>query len=113
MSIIITNESDVLSVRKRIGVIAFSMLDGEVGFLDGAIELASLRHEAAVEENDPDFMVFVVIASEIDHLPIGEPRVFWCKEALTKHQPEIEAKNAWAKSVGMSACLHLAERFYA
>lgn len=66
MSTVITNETYTLSVRKRVGAVAFGMLSGEVGFIEGAIELASLRHEAAVEENDSDFMVFVVIASETD-----------------------------------------------
>lgn len=87
----LTNENYTLSVRKRVGAVAFGMLNGEVEFLEGAIELASLRHEAAIEENDTDFNAFVVIASETDNLPIGASRALWSKEALAKHQPEIDA----------------------
>ena len=97
MSVVITNQSYTFSVRKRVGALAFGMLNGEVGFLEGSIELASLRHEAAVEENDSDFMVFVVIASETDSLPIGTPKKLWSEEALAKHQPEIDAAIVWAK----------------
>lgn len=113
MSTVITNESYVLSARKRAVAVAFGMINGEVEFLEGAIELASLRHEAAVEENDPDFMAFVVIASETDSLPIGAPRALWSKEALAKHQPEIDAAIMWAKKVGMAACQSLVGRFHA
>ena len=113
MSTVITNESYTLSVRKRVGAVAFGMLNGEVEFLEGAIELASLRHEAAVEENDQDFNAFVVIASETDNLPIGASRALWSKEALAKHQPEIDAAIVWAKKVGMAACQSFAMRFHA
>lgn len=113
MSTVITNESYILSVRKRVGAVAFGMLSGEVGFIEGSIELASLRHEAAVEENDPDFMAFVVIASETDNLPTGASRALWSKEALAKHQPEIDAAIMWAKKVGLAACYSLAGRFHA
>ena len=113
MSTVITNESYTLSVRKRVGALASGMLNGDVGFLEGAIELASLRHEAAVEETDPDFNAFVAISSETDNLPIGASRALWSKEALAKHQPEIDAAIVWAKKVGMAACQSLARRFHA
>lgn len=112
MSTVITNEAYTLSVRKRVGALASGMLSGEVGFLEGSIELASLRHEVAVEENDPDFMAFVVIASETDSLPIGTPRGLWSDEALARHQPEIDAAIVWAKKIGMVACQSLVKRFH-
>lgn len=113
MSTVITNETYTLSVRKRVGAVAFGMLSGEVGFIEGAIELASLRHEAAVEENDSDFMTFVVIASETDSLPIATTRELWSKEALARHQPEIDAAIVWAKKIGLAACESLVRRFHA
>lgn len=97
----ITHEQYVASVRCRVAAIAHGMLNGEVDFLEGAIELASLRHEAEVDENDPDFMAFVVIASETDSLPIGTSTALWSKEALAKHQPEIDVAIIWAKKVGI------------
>ena len=113
MSVVITHESYVASVRNRVAVVACGMLSGEIAFLEGAIELASLRHEVAVEENDEDFMVFVVIASETDNLPIGASRECWSKEALVKLQPEIDAATIWAKQIGLKACQSLVRRFHA
>jgi hypothetical protein len=112
MSNDITHEQYVASVRSRIVTIANGMLNGELNFLEGAIELASLRNEAEVDLNDPDFMVFVVIDSETDHLPIGAPREHWSTDALVKHQAKIDAANTWAKKIGMSACQSLAGRFH-
>jgi len=109
----ITHEQFVTSVRSRVAVIAHGMLNDEVNFLEGAIELASLRNEADVELNDPDFMAFVVIASETDGLPIGTSREVWSKEAFAKHQPEIDAAIVWAKNMGLAACQSLVRRFHA
>jgi len=113
MSTVVTHEQYVSTVRNRIAAIALGMLNGDVPFLEGAIELASLRHEAAVEESDPDFLPFVAIASEIDNLPIGEMRKNWSHEALIKHQPEIDDAIIWAKKIGTAACKSIAERFNA
>lgn len=54
----ITHEQYLASVISRVATIAHNMLNGEVNFLEGAVELASLRHEAEVDENDPDFNGF-------------------------------------------------------
>jgi len=37
--------------------------------MEGVRQLALLRFNASKLDHDPDFMVFVVIASESDHLP--------------------------------------------
>jgi len=113
MSEIVTNEQHVASVRKRVVAVALGMLSGEIAFIEGAAELAALRHEAAVEDNDPDFTAFVAIESETDSLPIGPSRNRWSNEALARHQPEIDAATAWAKQVGTAACQSLVRRFHA
>lgn len=113
MSEIITNEQHVAVVHKRVVAIALGMLSGEIPFLEGAVELAALRHEAAIEDNDPDFIAFVAIASETDSLPIGPSRSYWSKEALAKHQPEVDAATTWAKQLGTAACQSLVRRFHA
>jgi hypothetical protein len=113
MSTVVTNEQYVASVRKRIGELVQAMLIGDVCFLEGARLLSSLRHEAAVPENDPDFLVFVAVASETDNLPIGKTRIHWSPEALAKHQPAIDSATKWAREVSVNACSSLLERFYA
>ena len=89
------------------------MLDGTIHYLEGAIELSSLRVEIEAPEDDQDFTAFVVIASEIDHLPIGAPRQYWSKGALERHEPEIRESIKWAKNISLPQCKSLAERFSA
>ena len=106
----VTNEPCVAAVRKRIAAIAGDMLSGQKPFLEGARELSSLRHEAAVDEDDEDFLVFVAIDSDTDSLPIGDQRKHWSHESLLKLQPEIDEAIAWAKAVGSDACASLLKR---
>src|SRR5579862_1661637 len=103
MVTVVTNEEHVTSVRRQVVALVQDMLCDHLCFLEGARLLASLQHEAAVEADDPDFTVFVGIASETDNLPIGRLRIHWSAEALARHQPEIDAVTKWAKSHGVEA----------
>lgn len=111
MSRAITNEQYTASVRQEIVQIIELMLSGNICFLEGAQKISGLRHGAAVEEFDQDFMVFVGIASETGHLPIGKVRDLWQVESLERHQPEIESATKWAREISMSACLSILTRF--
>jgi hypothetical protein len=113
MSEHITNESYVANIRAEVVDVARRMLSGELEYLDGARRLAGLRHEAAVREDDPDFMAFVAIDSETDEFPIGRVRSEWPDDVLQKLQPEIDEATAWARQFGDAACESLIRRFYA
>ena len=93
--------------------LAQEMIDGKISFLEGALELSSLRHEAEVDERDEDLMAFVVIESETDSLPMGKSKKYWSAEALDKHQTEIDKATEWAKEFGIPACKSLIRRFHA
>jgi hypothetical protein len=112
MSEYITHESYVASVRKRVVETAQSMLDGQLNFLEGARMLSDLRNEAAVRDDDSDFMTFVAIDSETDDLPIGAVRQHWSKEVLDKLDPEYKEAEVWAKKFGSEACESLIRRFH-
>lgn len=112
MSEHITHEVYVASVRKQVVDIAESMLSGKRSFLEGARLLSSLRHEAAVYDDDADFMVFVAIDSETDSLPIGAVRQYWSSEALEKLDTEIIEAELSAKRLGGDACESLILRFH-
>lgn len=99
--------------RKRVAQVASSMIDGSTHYLEGAIELSSLRFDVGLPEDDQDFIAFSGIASEIDHLPIGAPRQYWSKEALERHEPEIQESIKWAKEFSLPKCKSLVERFSA
>ena len=112
MSEYITNESYVASIRKRVVDTARSMLNGDLNFLEGARNLVDLRHEAAVRDDDADFMVFVAIDSETDDLPTGAARQQWPLDVLEKLDPEYKKAEAWAKEFGSQACESLIRRFH-
>lgn len=99
--------------RKRVGEVATGMLDGSIDYLEGSVELSSLLFQAEVPENDPDFIIFVAIASEIDNLPVGKVRRHWSHEALQRHEPAIQEANEWAKGISLTQCRSLVERFHA
>ena len=63
--------------------------------------------------NDPDFIVFVAILSEIDSLPFESPRQEWSAEELARYEPEIKKSIEWAKEISLVQCESLAQRFRA
>jgi len=97
--------------RKRASEVALGMLNGSIQYLEGAIELDSLRFEIGLPENDKDFIAFTGIVSEIDHLPIGASRQYWSQEALERHEPEIQRSIEWAKEVSWTECQSIVTRF--
>ena len=72
--------------RSRAVEVAIGMIDGTIDYLEGAIELSSLRHEVDLPSDDKDFLVFTGVASEIDHLPIGAQSLNWSEKALERHE---------------------------
>lgn len=106
-----SREQYLESVRSRVVQTAQAMLAGETSYILGARKLDSLRHEISGMDGDPDFMVFVAIASETDGLPVGAVRQHWGALALDKLQPEIEAAEAWAKGHAELVCAKLVTRF--
>lgn len=106
-----TKEEFTLSIRQQAVDTARAMLERQASFLAGARKLATLRHDAEVDDNDPDFTVFVAIESNTDELPIGAVRAHWHEDALARLEPEIEAAEAWAFEQGAAACASLIARF--
>ena len=109
----ISHEDLIKGVRHRVGALAEGMLNGSIDYLEGSVELASLRFKVGVSEFDQDFLSFVGIASEIDHLPIGASREHWSPSALERLAPEIESTKEWAKEISLCHLKSLLERFNA
>ena len=108
-----SHEEYIQKQRNRAVAVARGMLDGSIHYLEGAVELSSLRFEIELPENDYDFLAFTAVASEIDHLPLGTARQYWSQEALNKHELEIEQSIKWAKEFSLSNCKSIIERFSA
>lgn len=108
-----SHEEYIVKMRERAVEVASGMLDGSIHYLEGAIELASLRFEVGLPENDKDFLAFTGVSSETDHLPIGSARQFWSEASLLRHEEEIEKSIKWAKEVSLSECKSIVARFNA
>ncbi|WP_234996271.1 DUF2489 domain-containing protein [Pseudidiomarina planktonica] len=106
-----SHEEYIAKMRKRAAEVARGMLDGSIHYLEGAIELFSLRGEVGLSESDKDFRAFTAVASGIDHLPVGESRQYWSQEALGCHEAEIQESIKWAKEASLSECKSIAVRF--
>jgi len=106
-----SHEEYVEKKRKEASGIAEGMLDGSIHYLEGAIQLSSLRFELEIPDDDKDFLVFASVSSETDHLPLGAAREYWSKEALDRHEPEIQQTIKWAKEVSLPECKSIVERF--
>jgi hypothetical protein len=100
------------SVRKQLVELVDKMLCGELSFLDGAVEVSRLKHEVGgVSDDDADFDVFVLIASETDRLPLKKFQHLWAAEALEKIHPDLERAEKWASGICQDECRNLLSRF--
>ncbi len=107
-----THDEYIKSVRNNIGTIAIKMHEESIEYLEGSIELFYLFHEAELKQDDPDFLVFIAISSETDHLPLTEKvRSNWSQEALIKLEPEIRNTREWARNVSQKQLKSIIERF--
>jgi hypothetical protein len=82
-----------------------------VSYFEGALFVRDLQSACTVPSDDDDFMAFVVITSETDHMPAAKAQQYWATEALERLKPELAATELWAKGVASGACEHLIARF--
>lgn len=91
---------------------AHAILDNELGIIEGCIELAWYAHSVVADDRtDPDFVVFLVIASDTGHLPFGAVRDLWSAAALAKADAEIEAITQRNRDRVRLACENVINRF--
>ena len=110
------NEEYAIFIRGKIIAICEAMLNEEIGVIAGSRILCSLEHELFHREvgwfqNEEDFIPFVAINSETDHLPVDYERKNWSVEALQRKDKEIEKAEASHKEDAFEACRKLIERF--
>ena len=107
------NEEYMNAKRKEVVKMARDLLEGEIDFLSGVRGLKSFKHEVSDDDFDLDFLVFVAIDSETDHIPLPELREScsksWLKEC-DKEVKEIEERN---REQVAEACRKLINRFKA
>ena len=92
--------------------LARAIMSGDVGVLEGCIPLASIAHDVVPRwVEDPDFVVFGSVASEIDDLPFGSVRQHWSAEALAAADNKISRYAEAVREDILGACRNVIERF--
>ena len=105
------NENEVAALREQIAATAKALRWRELPFLDGVRQLNALGHAVSQRGHDQDFMDFVVIESETDHIPKSSAREMCAPSWLDQCDSEIrEVEEFYGKRVD-SACERLIERF--
>lgn len=91
---------------------ARAVLSGNVGIIQGSVRLASLAHDIVPNWTaDEDFLVFGVLSSETDHLPVGSARQYWSQVALADADQEISRIEQSARDEVVRACANVIKRF--
>jgi hypothetical protein len=99
--------------QQRVIEVASAMLAGEIGIIEGSRLLCSLRSCIPLSDHDPDFLPFVGIDGETDHLPVGDVRQHWASDAHARKDQEIQAAETFYRERARSGCEHLLTRFNA
>jgi hypothetical protein len=106
----IYNEEHREWASRKVVAAAKSILSGELGIVAGARQLAKWRFDVGAED-DPDFMFFVGVDSETDHLPVGDVRSRWNAEALRQKDEELRNFEATFRDGALGACQRLLQRY--
>jgi hypothetical protein len=105
------NQDSTVRARAQAVDIANQVLAGSLSPILGAIDLNRLRVSVGVSDDDPDFLIFLVIDSECEGLPIGRARQHWAPEALASKQADVAHAEAWAMRTGREAFWNVVARF--
>jgi len=97
--------------RSEVADTARLLRDGRINVVEGAWRLSALQHDVSRKDFDDDFLLFIAIASETDHLPVGEVRTRYSPDALRKADKEIEEVEKLYRAQVEAACEKLIARF--
>lgn len=110
------NEQYSAFLRGKIVAICEAILHEEIGVIAGSrrlnrLEAELLHNEVGWFQRDEDFLTFVAIDSETDHLPVDSERRNWSVDALERKDEEIAKAEAFYQGDAFAACRKLIERF--
>jgi hypothetical protein len=106
----IYNEEHRKLASAKIVAIAQGILSGELGIVAGARQLSRLRFDVGAEQ-DSDFIFFVGVDSETDHLPVGDVRCRWSSDALKSKDEELQAYEASVRDEALRICQSFIQRY--
>ena len=96
---------------QQVVAVATAILRGQLGVIEGSRRLCSLRPHASSLDHDPDFLPFIGIDSETDHLPVGDVRQYWVADALVGKDLEIQEAETCYRDSAIAGCERLLSRF--
>lgn len=106
------------SRSQRIVSIAEQILCGQLGLLEGSIQLTQLGQQIDRETNTTcfvsypeEFNIFAVIASDADSFPMGEWRRHWNPKALAEQDKEKKEHEQFYQEEAYAACQNLMDKY--
>ncbi len=100
-----------LPPQSKIVTAAQGLLNGHSDFLEAVRSLSALRFEVSADGHDPDFLLFLAIDSQTDHLPSPQAAPHCSQEWLAKSEQEKQNFAAFYKADVKTACERLIKRF--
>ena len=105
------DEGHLGAARKAVVDAARGLTDGTVPYVEGVRQMAALRFEVSRLDHDPDFTLFVAIASESDHLPPHELRSQCAPAWIEQCDREARELEVLHRQQVRAACARLVGRF--
>lgn len=91
--------------------VAHRLLSGEVSIIEGSREMTRVHFRSHSDERDEEFLTFIGIASETDHLPVGDVRRHWAEDALVLKDTEITEAEEFFRERAIKAARILIHRY--
>ena len=105
-----TNEAKHRRACHAVVGIARGVLNGSVGIVEGSRMLLTIQRAAGAED-DADFLFFVGVNSQTDHLPVGDLRRHWSPDALRLKDDELNGFEVQVRARALEVCRKLIERY--
>jgi len=89
---------------------ANELIEGRLGVIESAGEFNKDRFWFRAEK-DPDFLIFTLIDSDTDHLPVDSVRQHWGKDTLKQKDIEIQSAETFYRAQAIEAARNLIKKY--
>ena len=104
------NEERRRIASAKVVATAKCILSGELSIVAGARQFSGLRFDVGAQY-DSDFIFFVGVDSETDHLPVGEVRSRWNSNVLKAKDAELQLYEASVRERAFEVCRSLIKKY--
>lgn len=103
-------ENYKIFLQGKIVAICEAIVKEEIGIIAGSRKLQSIGYEL-FDNRDENFIIFTVVDSETDHLPVDFERKNWSADSLYRKDKEIAEYEMQLRDEVIAVCNCLIERF--